>query len=160
MGSDIPRFNSSHTINKLSFGERYKGQLLPLNGMSHTIKKEGGGVFTYNLKIIPVEYVSNFGYVTHSNTYAYTYKYRHIEPGSRKTALPGLFFVYKINPYMLQINEDKEISFIAFLVNICAIAGGVFAISGLLDSITFNIQMWKKAKEILLPITNKYRFEI
>ena len=154
--SDIPRFNASHTIHHLSFGQGFSGQILPLNGMEHTIKEPGGGVFTYNLKIIPIEYISRWGSITHSNTYAYDYKYRHISPGSRQQALPGLFFIYKINPFMLQINDKRE-SFVLFLVNLCAIAGGIFAISGLLDSITFNIQMLTKAKEMLLPTT---RFDV
>eukprot|EP01084_Bolivina_argentea_P003305 6206_1 len=152
--SDIPRFNCSHTINELSFGEYFPGQQLPLNTMSHTIEKEGGGVFTYNLKIIPVEYLSAMGYKTYSNTYSYSYKYRHIpptQPGQRmQAALPGIFFVYKINPYMLQISKERE-SFVSFIVNLCAIAGGIFAISGFLDAVTFNISMLTKAKEMILP---------
>ena len=152
--SDIPRFNCSHTIHSLSFGQYYPNQNLPLNGMSHTIKEQGGGVFTYNLKIIPIEYISPFGYQTHSNTYSYTYKYRHIpvqSAGQRMSAaLPGVFFVYKINPYMLEISERRQ-SLTEFLVNLCAIAGGIFAISGLLDSVAFNIQMLTKAKDYILP---------
>mmetsp|Transcript_14166 Transcript_14166/g.21390 ORF Transcript_14166/g.21390 Transcript_14166/m.21390 type:complete len:103 (-) Transcript_14166:19-327(-) len=91
------------------------------------------------------------GYVTHSNTYASEYKYQHIPPPSPgkpiRAALPGIFFVYKINPYMLQINECRP-SFATFLVNLCAQFGGIFAISSLLDSITFQL-FWKKAKEII-----------
>ena len=154
--SDIPRFNCSHTINYLTFGQYYPNQNLPLNGMSHTISQEGGGVFTYDLKIIPIEYISPFGWRTHSNTYSYAYKYRHIpppKPGERmNAALPGLFFVYKINPYMLEISEKRE-SLVTFLVNFCAIIGGIFAISGLLDSVAFNIQMLTRAKELILPTT-------
>ena len=152
--SDIPKFNCSHTIHELSFGEYFKHQQLPLNNVQHVIEQEGGGVFTYNLKIIPVEYISPFGYYTYSHTYSYQYKYRHIPivaPGQRmQAALPGIFFVYKINPYMLQINERRP-SFIQFVVNLSAIAGGVFAIIGLLDSITFNVQMLTKVKKIILP---------
>eukprot|EP01084_Bolivina_argentea_P278515 475849_1 len=110
---DISRFNTSHTIHHLSFGGEFPGQILPLNGIEHTIKKQGGGMFTYNLKIIPIEYIPRWGSVTHSNTYEYDYKYRHILPGTRQ--LPGLFFVYKINPYMLQISEN-QVTFATFLV--------------------------------------------
>eukprot|EP01084_Bolivina_argentea_P151948 265146_1 len=62
--TDIPKFNASHTIHKLSFGEAFEAQPLPLNGMTHTVINEGGGVFTYNLKIIPIQYIASFGYVT------------------------------------------------------------------------------------------------
>ena len=157
--SDIPRFNCSHTIHELSFGQNFPNQQLPLNGMTHTIEKEGGGVFTYNLKIIPIEYISPMGYVTHSNTYGYSYKYKHIpppQPGVQmQAALPGLFFVYKINPYMLQISEARP-SFWTFLINLCAIAGGIFAISGLLDSITWNIQLLTRAKELISPLKEQF----
>ena len=148
--SDIPRFNCSHTIHELSFGEWFPNQDQPLNGKTHVIEQVGGGVFTYNIKIIPVEHHSNLGFVTHSNLYGYSYKYRHIppaQPGQRmQAALPGIFFVYKINPYMLRITQSRP-PFITFVVNLCAIAGGVFAVSGLFDSITFNIQMLTRAKD-------------
>jgi len=150
--SDIPRFNCSHTIHSLTFGAWFPNQDLPLDGKTHIIEQAGGGVFTYHIKVIPVEYHSNLGWITHSNLYGYSYKYRHIpppQPGQRMQAsLPGVFFLYKINPYMLRITQARP-TFITFIVNLSAIAGGVFAISGFFDSVTFNIQMLTKAKDVI-----------
>jgi len=60
---------------------------------------------------------------------------------------------------MLEINESRQ-SLVSFLINLCAIAGGIFTISGVLDSITFHIQMvTEKTKELILP-TTKYQSNV
>lgn len=53
-------------------------------------------------------------------------------------ALPGVFFVYKMNPYSVQITYESETSFLKFLVNLSAIVGGIFAVSGLIDSLMYH----------------------
>ena len=88
---DILRFNASHTIHHLSFGKAFLGQSFPLNG--HTVKEKASGIFTYHLTITPVEITSSWGSKIHSYTYGYKYKYKHV---TTSEALPGVFFVYKI----------------------------------------------------------------
>ncbi|ETO10224.1 Endoplasmic reticulum-Golgi intermediate compartment protein [Reticulomyxa filosa] len=150
--SDIPKFNCSHTIHHLSFGDPFPQQVFPLNGISHVITEMGGGVFQYYLKIIPTEYISPTGHRIYSNQYWSSYKYNHIRPSSEhertEVALPGVFFIYEMNEYMVRISRQRP-SLTDFLVNLCAIVGGVYAVSGLLDSIAFNLTMINKAKHAI-----------
>mmetsp|Transcript_30452 Transcript_30452/g.37361 ORF Transcript_30452/g.37361 Transcript_30452/m.37361 type:complete len:378 (-) Transcript_30452:55-1188(-) len=150
--SDIPKFNCSHTINHLSFGPYFRKQLTPLNKQKHLIVNEGSGVFTYNIHIIPVEYMSPLGYKTNSNQFKYDFKYKHIlkpKPGQlMMAALPGVFFIYKFSPFMLQINEKRQ-SLFGLLIDLCALCGGVYAISTMLDSYTFKVFYINKAKQVL-----------
>ena len=115
-------------------------------------------MFTYYIKVIPTEYLSPMGYTTYSNQFSYSYKYKHIPPpGSSpmmRAALPGVFFVYKMNPYMVRIDRRRQ-SLTHFLVNLCAIAGGVYAVSGLLDSVAFNMSTLRKAKDFVLKATGQ-----
>lgn len=162
--TDIPKFNCSHVIHYLSFGNEFKQQMLPLNGIRHVIEKEGSGVFTYNIKIVPIQYLSTIGYSTYSNLYTYEYIYRHIRKANNPmermitAALPGVFFVYHMNPYMLQISDERQ-SFFTFVVNLCAIVGGVFAISSLLDRISFHFISFSYAKK-LFSMSDENSFKI
>lgn len=46
---------------------------------------------------------------------------------SGESAMPGMFFSYKLSPLMVKFAE-KENSFGHFLVNICGIIGGIFTV--------------------------------
>eukprot|EP01084_Bolivina_argentea_P151004 263635_1 len=110
MFSDIPRFNASHTIHHLSFGESYKNQQSPLDGTKHIIENEfqGATAMRYHLTITPVRYMSPFGYHIYSNMYDYWFEYTQTNMTTimqSNSVLPGVFFVYHYSPYMLQIDE-------------------------------------------------------
>ena len=150
--SDIPKFNCSHTINHLSFGPYFSKQLTPLNNIDHIIKNEGSAVFSYYITIIPVEYVSPFGYKMNSNQFSYDFKYKHImKPGPGQlmmNALPGVFFMYKFSPFMLQISEKRQ-SIFGLIIDLCALCGGVYAIFTMLDSFSFKMFYIEKAKKVI-----------
>jgi len=52
-------------------------------------------------------------------------------------ALPGVFFFYDLSPIKVTFTEE-HISFLHFLTNVCAIIGGVFTVSGILDSFIYH----------------------
>lgn len=50
------------------------------------------------------------------------------------TVLPGVFWVYDISAFQIQINQVPT-SFTHFLARLCAVAGGVFTVTGLIESV-------------------------
>jgi len=48
----------------------------------------------------------------------------------------GVFFLYDLSPIKVRF-EEKQRSFASFLTGICAIIGGVYTVSGILDSFIF-----------------------
>ena len=99
-----------------------------------------GGMFQYFLKVVPTVYVDSKGRATSSNQYSVTEHFR--EAGSAASSpaaaaassrtLPGLFVFYDLSPIKVHIAEARA-SLLHYLTNLCAIVGGVFAVSGLLD---------------------------
>lgn len=53
--ANLGKFNVTHTIHSLSFGEIYPGMRNPLDG-TFKVVREGSGVFMYYLKVIPTIY--------------------------------------------------------------------------------------------------------
>jgi hypothetical protein len=45
----------------------------------------------------------------------------------------GVFFFYDLSPIKVTFKEERR-SFLAFLTSACAIVGGVFTVSGIVDS--------------------------
>lgn len=55
----------------------------------------------------------------------------------------GIFFVYDLSQFMVEVVDNAQ-TFSRFLVNVCAIVGGVFTITGVLDSIIHFFQTQRK----------------
>ena len=52
-------------------------------------------------------------------------------------AVPGVYFFYDFFPVMIQVVEERP-GFAKFLVSVCAIVGGIFAVASILDGIIFR----------------------
>jgi hypothetical protein len=52
-------------------------------------------------------------------------------------SLPGVFFFYDLSPIKVAIAEQRA-SALHYLTNLCAVIGGVFAVTGLVDSAAYN----------------------
>ncbi|GBF88431.1 hypothetical protein Rsub_01143 [Raphidocelis subcapitata] len=131
----------AHKINRLSFGPHYPGHVNPLDGASSGGVAGGGGgkvgMYQYFLKVVPTLYVATSNASVASNQYSVTEHFRETPPlgGSPTTStrtLPGLFFFYDLSPIKVHILESRS-SFLHYLTNLCAIVGGVFAVSSLVD---------------------------
>ena len=62
----------------------------------------------------------------------------------QKSILPGVFFVYQVYPFAIEISKE-EVSLTHLLIRIMATVGGVFTIVGWLDAFIYN----KKKRETL-----------
>ena len=66
-----------------------------------------------------------------------------VHPELHQTELPSVVFHYDLSPLQILIREEKETLF-RFIVNLCAILGGVFTVASMIDGI-----IYKLTKEVL-----------
>jgi hypothetical protein len=145
--SAIANYNVTHTINALSFGEPFPGQLNPLDRVFKA-PEEGSAVYMYYVKVIPTQYQgSAAGRAGAAAGGLSTYQYSvssQMRPavlhGVRQNVLPGLFFVYELAPYLVTVTEARG-SFLHFLTGLCAILGGVLTLARLADTL-LRVAAW------------------
>ncbi|XP_070533069.1 endoplasmic reticulum-Golgi intermediate compartment protein 3-like isoform X2 [Ptychodera flava] len=134
------KFNLSHQINHMSFGNKYPGMENPLDNSKVTSIK-GSTMYQYFVKIVPTTYTNINGHSTRSNQFSCT-KHEKVVSTSLASAsgehgLPGVFVLYEFAPIMVKYTE-KHRSFMHFLTGVCAIVGGVFTVAGLIDSMIYH----------------------
>ncbi|KAA0167952.1 hypothetical protein FNF31_00165 [Cafeteria roenbergensis] len=170
--ADIPKYNVSHSIHVLRFGPAVQGiNLAPLEGMTKS-PEAGAGVYQYYLKVVPTVWLDSSAAKTadgrsaaaepdpeddgvtrlpgervRTNQYSVKTFYRPaVVNGMRQNVLPGVFFVYDLSPFMVQVTTKTE-SLWELVTGFCAIIGGVVTISGMLDGLWFNARMlWSGVK--------------
>ncbi|CAI8585539.1 unnamed protein product [Vicia faba] len=84
------------------------------------------------------------GNTIQSNQFSVTEHFRTGDVGHLQS-LPGVFFFYDLSPIKVTFTE-QHVSFLHFLTNVCAIVGGVFTVSGILDSFIYHGQKAIKKK--------------
>jgi len=132
-------FNLTHTIGKLAFGDEFPGSSQPLDGL-HRIAEHGNSLTQYFVKVVPTTYTDLSGQTIVSNQYSVTQHYQGIDntaSNHEAHGQPGVFFMYDLSP--IQVNYiERSKSFASFLTGICAIIGGAFTISSLVDSFIYH----------------------
>ncbi|KAJ6801006.1 putative endoplasmic reticulum-Golgi intermediate compartment protein 3 [Iris pallida] len=121
--------NVSHVIHDLSFGPKYPGIHNPLDGTSR-ILQGASGTFKYYIKIVPTEYRYLSKDVLPTNQFSVTEYFVPIREVDR--SWPAVFFLYDLSPITVTIREERR-SFLHFITRLCAVLGGTFALTGMLD---------------------------
>ena len=67
------------------------------------------------------------------------YSASHHHSTSPQGGLPGVFFEIDISPLVARYTDDKE-SFWAFLINLLAIIGGIYAVSAFLVAAIYEAE--------------------
>lgn len=148
-GMDFPAFNSSHTIVHLRFGPVIPGQQFPLNGAVKRAPEGELTAFDYYLQLVPSQFYplsgrTFFPVLTHQ--YSVTEFAQKAGVYRGQIVPPSINFKYDFSPIKVHVKEEKR-SFLQFVTSICAIIGGVFATSGLINSALFKTsQLFKKPK--------------
>ncbi|OMO94286.1 hypothetical protein COLO4_16433 [Corchorus olitorius] len=149
-------FNISHKINRLAFGDYFPGVVNPLDGDNYTFKKtewprlitdvviRGIIAQSHVDRVVPTVYTDVSGHTIQSNQFSVTEHFKGADIG-RLQSLPGVFFFYDLSPIKVTFTE-QHVSFLHFLTNVCAIVGGVFTVSGILDSFIYHGQKAIKKK--------------
>lgn len=125
----IPKIlNMSHHIHELSFGPHFPGLVNPLDGFERVVKGPTFQDFKYFIKVVPTEYHNRIGHVTETHQYSVT------EYATETTATgpASLDIMYDLSPIVISVN-DRPPSFLHFLVRLCAVIGGVFAVTRMAD---------------------------
>lgn len=130
------KFNLSHAIRHLSFGQDYPGIINPLDQTSQ-ISEDEQTMFQYYVKVVPTTYVDVKGKTLYTNQYSVNKHSKTVGNGMGDSGLPGVFFIYELSPMMVKYTE-KQRSFMHFLTGVCAIIGGIFTVAGLIDSMIYH----------------------
>lgn len=126
--------NTSHVIEKLRFGPRYKGMVNPLEGLAQ-IEAERNGSWTYFLKLVPTTYQSRWK-TKETNQYSMTEFFNGAIQGNSQ--FPHLTISYEMSPYSVKIKEEN-MGIGHFLVRICAVVGGTYAFTRMLDRWVYQL---------------------
>lgn len=133
--------NFSHTISHLAFGADFPGLSHVLDGR---FKEHHDGVgtehFQYDLHVIPTTYSPPSGDDIHSHQYSVTEYVKTINPRERQAQLvsAGLYFSYDFTPFEVKVSSRRK-PFTHFMTECCAIMGGIFAFTGMLDNFSYKI---------------------
>ena len=134
------RINAQHKINEISFGEtnerhhiwsNFGKNIAKLSYSLNNMKKKYEqltSVYQYYLKIVPTKYITFKNVI---DDYQYTYN-SYAEHGIQE--MPSMHFRYDLSPITVEYKLLKE-TFLNFIINICAILGGVFTVTGIIDAI-------------------------
>ncbi|KAB2613410.1 endoplasmic reticulum-Golgi intermediate compartment protein 3-like [Pyrus ussuriensis x Pyrus communis] len=121
--------NVSHIIHDLSFGPKYPGIHNPLDGTDR-ILHDTSGTFKYYIKIVPTEYKYISKEVLSTNQFSVTEYFSPMKQFDR--SWPAVYFLYDLSPITVTIKEERR-SFLHFITRLCAVLGGTFALTGMLD---------------------------
>ncbi|KHJ94297.1 hypothetical protein OESDEN_05779 [Oesophagostomum dentatum] len=139
--------NISHRIEKFNFGRRVRGLVAPLAG-AEQISEGGQDVYRYFIKIVPTKiYHGIFGRFTMAYQYSVTFLKKKLNEGEHSHG--GILFEYEFCANVIEIREASR-SLISLLVRLCAVVGGVFATSRIINNITqliLSILPWAKASQ-------------
>ena len=134
----LMNYNAEHIINTFTLGNKdlirnvnrnFKNNLIStLNGYK-VINENEKSIYMYYLKIVP----SNFH--TLSKDYYGLYQYS-FNFGKESAFLqsPSVYIKYDISPITVEYRQYKS-SFLTFFIQLCAILGGVFTVTGIIDSL-------------------------
>ncbi|XP_024181881.1 endoplasmic reticulum-Golgi intermediate compartment protein 3 isoform X1 [Rosa chinensis] len=126
--------NVSHIIHDLSFGPKYPGIHNPLDG-TERILHGTSGTFKYYIKIVPTEYRYLSKEVLPTNQFSVTEYYSPMKEYDR--SWPAVYFLYDLSPITVTIKEERR-KFLHFITRLCAVLGGTFALTGMLDRWMFR----------------------
>lgn len=127
--------NLSHVVHRVGFGPAYPGQVNPLDGYSR-VMTDATYAFKYFLKVVPTEYYSRLGRVTETHQYSVTEYTARLDGGGAQP--PSVEMSYDLSPIVMTVNERPP-SILHFLVRLCAVVGGAFAVTGMADKWIHNL---------------------
>jgi hypothetical protein len=138
--TDYSRVNVSHYIHSFHFGPPYPGRRSALNNFYRVVDHDYG-TFRYFLTIVPVTFVSSLWRRTSSYTYSVSEYFlpgsAHVKPKPGEVnaeVMPALEFTLKMSPLAMTVSYPVRRPG-HFLVRLCAVLGGCFALTRFVDKI-------------------------
>jgi hypothetical protein len=126
----------SHTVQALWFGPKFPGLVSMLEGRQ---KKEHKAYtkdyYQYDMHLIPTTYTSVSGETLDTHQYSSTELNKVVQTDD---VTPGIFFIYDITPFTAEVKETRK-PFVLFVTQCCALIGGIFAFSRMVDGIGYSL---------------------
>jgi hypothetical protein len=137
-------FDFSHKINSLSFGSYLDNDVLghPLNGVMSELNSDENITFNYYLKLVPFLCKYRNKKITSGFHLSAT---RHQKKNLGESALPIIVFNYEFSAISL-VQAQVRRPFSSFITGMCAIIGGIYTLSALLDSCMYSVERSIKHK--------------
>ena len=138
--NDLSKLDFSHQINHLSFGDNQdlelitntftEGVLSPLDSLSRVRPESNKRPLTYEyyIKVVPTTYI------TLKNQEFHVYQFTANTNEFESDGLPTVYFRYDLSPVTVKFAQVQD-NFLHFLVQVCAIVGGVYTVAGLIESL-------------------------
>jgi len=124
--------NFSHRIDHFSFGVRMPGAINPLDA-TLKISSDSHQLFQYFMRVVPTKF-STLDRGVMTNQYSVTERNRTINHMKGSHGIAGIFFKYDMSAMVVEIKEIRR-PFWQFLIRLSGIVGGIFATSGMLNSL-------------------------
>ncbi|VDK59860.1 unnamed protein product [Cylicostephanus goldi] len=134
-GLPVTRFDTAHRINRIAFGDDFPGKQYPLDGKNVDDGKPAI-MHNYYLNVVPTRYAYMDGRIENSHQFSVT-SYKRDIAIEGAIGVPGFVVQYDFSPLMIQ-REEKRQQLVTFLVSLCAIIGGVYAVSQLIVTIIYH----------------------
>jgi len=128
--STFQKFNTTHLIEVLRFGEDVPGIIYPLESTTRTVR-DVYGMYSYFVKIVPTTFKPMYGESVTTNQYSVTEHLKHVDVGTGR-GLPGIYFNYEVSTITAFI-EETRVGLLKFFTSVCAIVGGLYTVIGLFD---------------------------
>eukprot|EP00812_Abedinium_dasypus_P012143 NODE_566_length_1478_cov_575.817990.p1 GENE.NODE_566_length_1478_cov_575.817990~~NODE_566_length_1478_cov_575.817990.p1 ORF type:complete len:398 (+),score=127.57 NODE_566_length_1478_cov_575.817990:149-1342(+) len=145
----VNTLNLTHVINSIAFGPDFPGLIRVLDGRVKNHHNPGQSEhFQYEMHVIPTYYKEDGVDGIESHQYSVLEYVKSIDPRRGKTddqlAL-GLWATYDFTPFEVRVTKTRQ-GFAHFATKCCAILGGIFAFSGMVDNFAYRIDQSLRSK--------------
>jgi hypothetical protein len=126
----------SHTIDVLRFGDDFPGLQNILSAREKHLHEKGAmDYYQYDLHLIPTTFASAAGETLYSHQYSATELFKAVR---LDTLTPGIYIQYDITPFTAEVTEKRK-PFLQFVTQCCALIGGIFAFSRMVDGFGYSL---------------------
>mmetsp|Transcript_59900 Transcript_59900/g.126796 ORF Transcript_59900/g.126796 Transcript_59900/m.126796 type:complete len:398 (-) Transcript_59900:68-1261(-) len=132
--------NFRHRVDSLSFGPDFPGLVRVLDGREKSEHSTSGSEhYQYNVHVIPTRFAEDGYDEITSHQYSVTEYMKEVFTRETTWEVPpvGVAMTYDFTPFEVQVTKSRK-SFWHFLTQCCAILGGIFAFSGMLDNFAYQ----------------------
>jgi len=131
----------SHKVRKLAFGPDFPGLISVLDGRqkgNHTTNTSEH--YLYDIHVIPTRYEEDGQESISSHQYSVTEHRRTVNPKLKyeDSSALGLWVNYDFTPFEVKVSKSRK-SLWHFVTECCAILGGIFSFTGMLDNFSYQI---------------------
>lgn len=137
----VASLDFSHEIGHLSFGPEFPGLIQVLDERKKSQHIQGiSEHYQYDIHVIPTRYLEDGADEINSHQYSVTEYVKNIDHRQRHQELValGLWANYDFTPFEVKVTVSRK-PLTHFLTECCAILGGIFAFTGMLDNFAYQI---------------------